>query len=206
MLLIAASLPAEAQYGQRADINRIPSHFYTQVWSGKAYAASQKDTSGVYNIGGANLADLYIVYDDSTNVLTRIEGRNGPSGTWAFLVGDTLDHTGGTVTTSTAVTAGYFPFWNSTNGSGLNGTSTIFQSGTNVGIGTSTPLSKLAVFAANPFPNTSVVASGLSLGNIVAVTTDNQAADVGHRRRRSSMDQQRGHCRRSRADTTAAPS
>lgn len=38
----------------------------------------------------------------------------------------------GTVTTSTPVTANYFPFWNATGGSGLNGTSSIFQSGLNI--------------------------------------------------------------------------
>jgi hypothetical protein len=45
----------------------------------------------------------------------------------------------GTVTTSSAVTANYFPFWNATNGSGLNGTSTLSVSGVNtLNIGTST--------------------------------------------------------------------
>ena len=51
----------------------------------------------------------------------------------------------GTVTTSTAVTANYFPFWNTTNGSGLNGTSSVYQNGLNVGIGTSQPSSTLHV-------------------------------------------------------------
>lgn len=37
----------------------------------------------------------------------------------------------GAVTTSTNVTANYFPFWNSTNGSGLNGTSSLYRPSTN---------------------------------------------------------------------------
>jgi hypothetical protein len=49
----------------------------------------------------------------------------------------------GTVTTSTAVTAGYFPTWGTT--SALTGTSTAFMSGSNVGIGTTVPSSTLHV-------------------------------------------------------------
>ena len=49
----------------------------------------------------------------------------------------------GTVTTSTVVTAGYFPKWNSV--SALSGTSSIFQSGLSVGIGTSSPAELLHI-------------------------------------------------------------
>lgn len=38
----------------------------------------------------------------------------------------------GTVTTSTVVTANYIPFWNATDGTGLNGTSTLFVSALNL--------------------------------------------------------------------------
>jgi hypothetical protein len=49
--------------------------------------------------------------------------------------------TTGKVATSSAETAGYFPVWSSTGGTPatLAGTSNLFQSGSNVGIGTTTP-------------------------------------------------------------------
>lgn len=50
----------------------------------------------------------------------------------------------GTVTTSSAVTAGYFPFW--TGDGALSGTSTVFRSGLNVGIGTSSPTEILQIW------------------------------------------------------------
>lgn len=61
------------------------------------------------------------------------------------LTGDTCRTTwaNGTVGTTTPVTTGYFPYWGS--GSGLTGTSSIFQSAGNVGIGTTTPGSLLSV-------------------------------------------------------------
>lgn len=49
----------------------------------------------------------------------------------------------GTVTTSTAVTANYFPFWGSA--SALSGTSSLYASGTRVGVGTISPSTTLHV-------------------------------------------------------------
>jgi len=49
----------------------------------------------------------------------------------------------GTVATSTAVTANYFPIW--TSDGFLSGTSTIYQSGGNISIGTSTPASLFTI-------------------------------------------------------------
>jgi hypothetical protein len=51
---------------------------------------------------------------------------------------------GGSVSTSSPITAGYFPYWANTTG-GLMGTSTIFFSGGNVGIGTANPANTLDV-------------------------------------------------------------
>ena len=50
----------------------------------------------------------------------------------------------GSVSTSSPITAGYFPFWTSSTGQ-LAGTSTIFTTGGNVGIGTTAPSSTLHV-------------------------------------------------------------
>lgn len=56
----------------------------------------------------------------------------------------------GNVATSSTETAGYFPFWTSTAGTPalLAGTSQIFQSGSNIGVGTTTPWGQ---FSINPF-------------------------------------------------------
>lgn len=53
----------------------------------------------------------------------------------------------GTVGTSSSETAGYFPDWTSTNGTPalLAGTSQLFQSGVNVGVGSTTPGAKFAI-------------------------------------------------------------
>ncbi len=54
----------------------------------------------------------------------------------------------GSVSTSSAITAGYFPYWANTTG-GLTGTSTLYQSGTNIGIGMTGPNTKLQVVGGN---------------------------------------------------------
>ena len=78
----------------------------------------------------------------------------------------TTDQTGtggdGTVTTSTPVSANYFPFWNADNGSGLNGTSTLFRSG-------------LALFTGSTFN-----ASGTISQNGVAVITTSTGLGVSN--------------------------
>lgn len=65
--------------------------------------------------------------------------------------GVTITATGGsgsgTVSTSSSETAGYFPMWTSTNGTPalLSGTSQLFQSGTSIGIGTTSPADALGI-------------------------------------------------------------
>lgn len=55
----------------------------------------------------------------------------------------------GTVTTSTPATTGYFPYWGSA--SGLTGTSTIYETGGKIGVGTTTPVSTLHVIGTGEF-------------------------------------------------------
>lgn len=66
----------------------------------------------------------------------------------------------GTVSTSSAVTANYFPYWANTAG-GLNGTSTIYQSGANVGISTTVPSTTLHIVGT--FQVTGAVTFGTAL-------------------------------------------
>lgn len=75
----------------------------------------------------------------------------------------TTMNSSGNVSTSTSETAGYFPMWTSTNGTPalLSGTSALFQSGSNVGIGTSTPNWLLQVSGTQP----SFALSDYSAGN-----------------------------------------
>jgi hypothetical protein len=72
------------------------------VWTLKTYAANQSDTSKSLNISGAALASLGYKYDDSTNVISLVQYSKDAGATWAFIAGDTLNHTGGgTVSGST---------------------------------------------------------------------------------------------------------
>lgn len=71
-----------------------------KLWTDKTYAISQSDTSAGFALAGANLASLWLKYNDSVNVITLIQyqkDESGKYGTWTFLYGDTLDHTGGGV-------------------------------------------------------------------------------------------------------------
>lgn len=74
-------------------------------------------------------------------------------------------NSGGTVTTSTAVTARYFPFWGAA--STLSGTSTIYSSGTGstarIGIGTLSPSTSLHLIGDSTFSATSTFAANVNL-------------------------------------------
>ena len=74
-------------------------------------------TTSTYNALGGTCGGtdkISAISATGTAICTADEGGTGGSGT---------------VTTSTAVSADYFPFWNSNDGTGLNGTSTLFRSG-----------------------------------------------------------------------------
>ncbi|MBI2888916.1 MAG: hypothetical protein HYY10_03260, partial [Candidatus Liptonbacteria bacterium] len=77
------------------------------------------------------------------------------------LSGGVLSSTGGSVTTSSAITANYIPYWTAATGS-LNGTSTIYiKSDGKIGIGTSNPTSSLSV-AGNIFATGSITGDSIS--------------------------------------------
>lgn len=97
-----------------------------------------------YLLNGSNLTI------SNSGVTSIVAGTNISisGGTGAVTINSTASGGGsGTVGTSSKETAGYFPTWTTTNGTPalLAGTSNLFQSGTNIGIGTTTPLSALDV-------------------------------------------------------------
>ncbi|MDO8601733.1 MAG: hypothetical protein Q7R62_01195, partial [bacterium] len=103
--------------------------------------------SSTYSLGSATLPwkDLYVasstVYFGSLPL--SVNGSN------QLTFNGTVLATGGTVSTSSAVTAGYFPVWGTA--SALNGTSTIYQSGSNTSIGGFLePTSVLHIVGAKP--------------------------------------------------------
>ncbi|MEW6511877.1 MAG: hypothetical protein AB1428_13075 [Bacteroidota bacterium] len=101
LLFIAPA--AEAQQFTTQNPNGLPSAFQYPVWSAKTYAASQNDTSGVYNLGGVSQLEAYIVYNDSVNVITEFQYRASSSAAWAWVSGDTLNHTGGGAVTGSTI-------------------------------------------------------------------------------------------------------
>lgn len=94
---------ADAQQFQLQNPNQIPGAFYYPVWTVKTYAVNQKDTSGAFNVCGTSQLEAFINYDDSVNVLTRFEYRSTSSAAWAFVLGDTLNHTGGGVVSTNTI-------------------------------------------------------------------------------------------------------
>jgi hypothetical protein len=94
LVIALVAFQAAAQYGAEVNINKQISHYYTKVATAKSYAASQSDTSTVYNVGGTKLCELYQSYADSVNVIVLVQKRVTPGSSWAFACGDTLDQTG----------------------------------------------------------------------------------------------------------------
>lgn len=91
--------------------------------------------SGITAINGLTNSTTSIVAGSNVTVTT-----SSPN---VITIAASVTGGSGTVSTSSAVTANYFPFWGTT--SALSGTSTIFNSSGNIGIGTTAPSSTLHV-------------------------------------------------------------
>jgi hypothetical protein len=95
LLLIAACIMLGDVHAQlKLNPNKVDQYRYHPIWSSNTYAASQNDTSGAFNIGGGPLSE-WSVYNDSTNIITRVQWRASSAEAWATVKLDTLDHTGG---------------------------------------------------------------------------------------------------------------
>jgi hypothetical protein len=91
------------------------------------FAGSANCSQGVYHISNSGAVTCANFFGDGTTVTSTIN----VSTTIFSVMTSTLPFGIGTVTTSSAVTAKNFAFWNSTNGSALNGTSSAYQASAN---------------------------------------------------------------------------
>ena len=71
--------------------------FFYPVCSGKAYANSQIDTSGVFDVGGVSRLSLRTTALDSASWITNIDYRSSSSGSWTAVAADTGLSTAATV-------------------------------------------------------------------------------------------------------------
>ena len=107
---------------------------------------------GFILIGGNQVLNFVGAAPTSTIVqnlfIKDVTSKNclGTDSTGLVIEGTCPGGAGGSVSTSSPITTGYFPYWVTATG-GLNGTSTVFQnaSNTRIGVGTSTPLATLDV-------------------------------------------------------------
>ncbi len=130
----------------------------------------QNPNAGTLLIGSSTTAYKNFATGTPGYVLTATS--SSPYLTWA--AGATGG--GGSIGTSSAVTAGYFPYWGTA--SALTGTSTIFQLGALVGIGTTTPSEVLHVIGNGLFSGT-LSASGYNSTNWDTAYTDRLKWDGG---------------------------
>ncbi len=65
------------------------------VYSGKAYANSQIDTSAIYSIGGCSRVSLLTSPKDSASYITNLDYRASASAAWSKVAADTVAVTAG---------------------------------------------------------------------------------------------------------------
>ncbi len=85
---------------------------------------------------------------------------------------------GGSVSTSSAITANYFPFWSASTGT-LAGTSTLYASTTRIGVGTTAPSSTLHVVGTFQVSATSTFSGGTTIIDDLQVGTSIFEANAG---------------------------
>ncbi len=117
-----------------------------QYVSGSVGIGTTQPSSSLHIIGSVQQTDVIskLAYATSTGKMEGVAIGSGltlSAGTLSAAAGG-----GGSISTSSAITAFHFPYWASVSG-GLNGTSTLFYSSStgNIGIGTSTPQALLSV-------------------------------------------------------------
>lgn len=93
-MALAASL-ALAQTTSLDPASAAP--YYWNVYSGKAYADSQIDTSRIFTVGGVSRLSLRCTALDSASWVTHIDYRTSSSASWALVATDTVIATAATV-------------------------------------------------------------------------------------------------------------
>ncbi len=90
LLALALLFTVSASYAQTLVNPAEGKAFYYNVYSGKAYANSQIDTSAVFSVGGVSRLSLRTTYLDSASYITNIDYRASSSAAWVAIVADTV--------------------------------------------------------------------------------------------------------------------
>jgi len=155
------------------------SQYNTATFPGLVIDSALSGFSDIYRAISGNIL-IYSNYDNSNGIL-QTNGNVVPSITnsyslgtssyiWTNLYSQTL--------TPTSMTTGYFPY--KTSGA-LSNTSPIYTDGTNVGIGTVTPNSKLAVVGLPVYANNAAaITGGLAAGDFYRTGGDPDLVCVVH--------------------------
>lgn len=97
LLALALLFTVSVSYSQTVANPSIAKAYVQPVYSSKAYADSQVDTSAVFSIGGCSRVSLLTAYLDSASFITKVDYRASSSASWSQIVADTV----------TATAAGY---------------------------------------------------------------------------------------------------
>ncbi len=99
LLALALLFTVSASQAQTIASPSIAKAYIQPVYTAKAYANSQIDTSAVFSIGGCSLVSLLTISYDSTAYITNVDYRPSSSAAWVATAADTVTVTAGGATT-----------------------------------------------------------------------------------------------------------